>query len=240
MLWDVNKHTPVPFPVGYTLIAVDQVKEEPAPATDSHVESAPKQSAKHNAAGIDRRSERTVRQQNSVAVNEAIHQLLVRTGHEADGFTLKKHDTGKPYGLLDGRQVGVGISHCRSLLICSLYTDGETGVDVEPCDRTLHPSLYRRICHPDEYDKVPDELCGIRLWTVKEAVLKYLGTGLRMAMNKIKLEMVDEFRFRVEIGPDIITIASFTFHKHWIAVAFREPQQEQHTHPRLDHDGTTP
>lgn len=159
--------------------------------------------------------------QSPSAVNAVMERLLTFEGYDPRNFTLKKQDTGKPFGLLDGRQVGVGITHCRSLLVCALHTEGEIGIDVEHCDRLMHPALRKRISHPDEQQFLPDELCNIRLWTVKEAVLKFMGTGLRRAMNKIKLDMADDYCFKTELEEETVKVASFPFRNHWVAVAFR-------------------
>ncbi len=105
------------------------------------------------------------------------------------------------------------------MLLCATHTDGEIGVDVEPCNRNLHPRLRERICHPEEVTALSGDLCCIRMWTIKEATLKYLGTGLRMAMNKIRLDIIGENQFLANIDQGSILVYSFAFRDHWIAVA---------------------
>ncbi len=157
--------------------------------------------------------------QSRTQIFSALNNLVRQQGHDTGRFELRKHDSGKPYGFLGGKPIGVSISHCRSMLLCATYTEGEIGVDVEPCDRKLHPRLRDRICHPEEVSLLPEDLCCIRMWTVKEAALKYLGTGLRMAMNKIKLDIIGEHQFQADIDQDCILVYSFIFRDHWIAVA---------------------
>lgn len=148
-----------------------------------------------------------------------LKELAVHQGLEADLFELRKHETGKPFGVIGDRIVGVSISHCRSMLVCGLHASGEIGIDVEQDRRRVHPRLQERIRHPDEQPGLPDDLCCIRMWTIKEAALKYMGTGLRVAMNKIRLDMTDEHQFQAIVGPDRIAITSFPFRGHWVAVA---------------------
>ncbi|MDG5767190.1 4'-phosphopantetheinyl transferase superfamily protein [Balneolales bacterium ANBcel1] len=155
-------------------------------------------------------------------VRSSLDRLLMLEGFDPTTFELKKRPGGKPYGILEGREVGIGISHCKSLLVCALYIGGDAGIDVEQCERPLHPSLRKRIVHPDDHSMISEDLCGIRLWTVKEAVLKYLGTGLRLAMNKIKLEELDQYRFSAELESQKLTVSSFPFRNHWVALAYRE------------------
>ncbi len=150
-----------------------------------------------------------------------LRELVSRQGMDADRFELRKHDTGKPYGVIGDRTLGVSISHCQGLLICALNTGGEIGIDVEPDERKVHPRLLDRICHPEEQSGLPDDLCCIRMWTIKEATLKYMGTGLRVAMNRIRLEMADGYRIMAFMDTDRIAITSFQLREHWIAVATR-------------------
>ena len=153
------------------------------------------------------------------AVLPMLKELAVRQGLDGDLFELRKHETGKPYGVVGDRTIGVSISHCRSMLLCGLHAGGEIGIDVEPDERRVHPRLLERICHPEEQSGLPDDLCCIRMWTIKEAALKYMGTGLRMAMNKIRLDMTGEHQFTAIMEPGNIAISSFPFRNHWIAVA---------------------
>jgi len=158
---------------------------------------------------------------------QVLSRLIDRQGLDSGSFKLRKMDTGKPFGLVNGENIGIGISHCSSLLVCGIHTSGEIGLDVEPAGRTLHPRLRERICHPEEEEMLPDDLCCIRMWTIKEAALKFLGTGLRLAMSKIRLDMLDENRFRAETGVDTLEIFSFLFREHWIAVALKEKENQE-------------
>ncbi len=201
MEWLLNRYTPVPFPSGYGLMAVDEAWVPPV------------------------RQETTLSGNNQALrygskVDYVLGRLLRHKGCDVRNFQLKKYDNGKPYGLMEGRRMGVGIAHCRSLLVCALNIKGETGIDVEPCKRSMHPRLRNRISHPGEHLALPADLCSIRLWTIKEAVLKFLGTGLRLAMNKIRLDMLDDHLFRAELESGIFTVTSFSFREHWIAVVF--------------------
>ncbi|MDI6401800.1 4'-phosphopantetheinyl transferase superfamily protein [Balneolaceae bacterium ANBcel3] len=150
-----------------------------------------------------------------------LDRMLIRQGYNTADFSLKKHPSGKPYGLInDKKKVGVSISHCNTLLVCALHTRGETGVDVECCDRALHPGLKERMYHPEEKKSFSEDFCGIRLWTMKEAVLKYKGTGLRLAMKMIRLNRVNPHLFETKVDGEHIYIVSFLFENHWIAIAF--------------------
>ncbi len=66
-------------------------------------------------------------------------------------------------------------------------------MDAEAADRVVNPALQSRMRHPSESDELYASL--IDVWIMKESVLKLIGTGLRLGMNKIHLERVDAERF---------------------------------------------
>ncbi len=222
MDWILNIHAPVALPSGFILLASDGL-----PKTQKSSDTAVTGEINENIGGSVKYGD--TKSATGELVHDVLDRLLIMQGYAPDKFSLKKHDTGKPYGVLHGREVGVSITHCRSLLVCALHTRGETGIDVEPCGRKLHPALRERICHPDEQELLPDELCSVRLWTVKEAALKLLGTGLRMAMNKIRLDMTDDYLFQTTLESEPITIVSFPFQDHWIATAFEAEEIAGHS-----------
>lgn len=67
------------------------------------------------------------------------------------------------------------------------------GVDIESI-APRHAELHRFMLHPDEYDlldKIPldDDRTQILCWTLKEATLKAMRTGLRFSPKKLRLEI---------------------------------------------------
>lgn len=70
------------------------------------------------------------------------------------------------------------------------------GLDAERRDRIVHPRLHERMRHPDE----PIELYldTVKIWTLKESILKCTGKGLRVGMNRIHLHLLDQSRFVCE------------------------------------------
>lgn len=80
------------------------------------------------------------------------------------------------------------LSHTQSLLACAVTMNGEVGVDVEESDRKLSRnlmSLARRRFSPEEADwlshfedSTEQRRRFMQLWTLKEAYIKALGTGI--------------------------------------------------------------
>ena len=94
---------------------------------------------------------------------------------------------GKP--VLSGRfshlHLHFNVSHCDDLFVMAVQRQAPVGIDVEPLDaviddmtaQTLFTAeelrLMRQLAQPDQ--KPP----RVRLWTLKEAYLKFLGVGLQ-------------------------------------------------------------
>lgn len=117
-------------------------------------------------------------------------------------------------------------SHCTSdyVLIYSLEVS-DIGVDIENMGRNLNfDNLAKRYFHDDEYhhwqDNGGDKRLWFCYWTIKEAVLKACGLGIRMPLNALKAVLIDKdfgyvdndgigkFYFRnIVMGDGMITVA---------------------------------
>ncbi|WP_066800714.1 4'-phosphopantetheinyl transferase family protein [Moraxella oblonga] len=107
-----------------------------------------------------------------------------------------KNDYGKPFAknipILSFNQ-----SHCASdyVLIYSLDVKN-IGVDIENTNRQVKfHNLAKRYFHNDEYkiwqNDYYDECLWFKLWTIKEAVLKASGIGIRLPLNEIRAVFID-------------------------------------------------
>lgn len=103
---------------------------------------------------------------------------------EAPLFGYGEH--GKPF--LPGHpDVHFNLSHCREAAICAL-SDRPVGVDIESI-REYNESLARYTMSDAELRQIElsprPALEFTRLWTMKEAVLKLTGEGLRTDMKTV-------------------------------------------------------
>lgn len=132
---------------------------------------------------------------------------------------IEKDYSGKPNLRREGgNNIGISITHSKELFICGLYKKGEIGIDTEKKDRVHNAGLLKRILHEDEM--ISDFKSVIHLWTLKEAALKLIGTGLRTNMNKLKIKPESEYIFKVMHDNYSITIVSFEYRNHWVSVAY--------------------
>ena len=89
-------------------------------------------------------------------------------------------DGGKPY-LANYEGPHFNISHCSRYVAVGIDETRPVGIDVE-CRRRVSPSLIRRVCSEAEQRLIAEsddhDMEFLRLWTRKEAYLKYTGTGI--------------------------------------------------------------
>lgn len=96
------------------------------------------------------------------------------------------NSNGKPY-LKDNPHIHFNLSHCNRAVAC-IISESEVGIDVQD-EFSFETEILNYICSENEkklYDKIEDKYKMInRLWVLKEAYTKCLGTGITTNLNKI-------------------------------------------------------
>lgn len=118
---------------------------------------------------------------------------------DSKSITLKKEPTGKPFIESRKERLFVSFSHSQDLVMCAISADLDIGLDAETLDRKINPAIVKRILSENEW-KVFGEEDPISLWTMKEAAVKSLGTGLRTNLKDIELEKLESGRYSVKIN----------------------------------------
>lgn len=100
--------------------------------------------------------------------------------------SIEYAEGGKPY-IKNYPELHFNLSHCRRYVAVAIHSS-PVGVDIE-CRRKVSQSLIRRVCSEDEQQSIaaaqdPD-MEFLRLWTCKEAYLKYTGTGIVDSLTNI-------------------------------------------------------
>ena len=120
----------------------------------------------------------------------AVYLLLCEGLRKEYGITerpvFEYGEHGKP-SIVGHPEIFFNMSHCREAAICVL-SDAPVGVDVESI-RSYNESLARYTMSDTEMERIekaerPD-VEFIRLWTLKEAVLKRSGEGIRNDMKHV-------------------------------------------------------
>lgn len=124
--------------------------------------------------------------------------LAARTGVPAREVTWREGPHGKPE--LEGSGgLHFNLSHAGPLLAVALSTGGAVGVDIEVVEPLSDMErVAARVFSDEEWE--PAGSLGdaarlryfYRLWTLKEAVLKYLGTGLSLSPTAVALHPMAE------------------------------------------------
>ena len=113
-------------------------------------------------------------------------------------FEYNEH--GKP-SIVGHPEICFNLSHCKEAAICAI-SDQPIGVDVESV-RSFNESLVRYTMNEDEIQQIESAedraVAFIRLWTMKEAALKLIGTGIS---NDVKQVLCQEgLKFETFIDP---------------------------------------
>ncbi len=138
--------------------------------------------------------------------------ISLRCGAEYKELDIKAGNTGKPY-LTGFPYCEFSISHTRNAVAAAI-SDKPVGVDVERI-REIDIGIAKRVFSDNELISLGDKDKDINgrffsIWTKKEALVKYLGTGLT---NNVKaLDVADPlYRDRFETytaGDYILSICS--------------------------------
>ena len=99
-------------------------------------------------------------------------------------FEYNEH--GKP-SIVGHPEICFNLSHCKEAAICAI-SDQPIGVDVESV-RSFNESLVRYTMNEDEIRQIESAedraVAFIRLWTMKEAALKLIGTGISNDVKQV-------------------------------------------------------
>lgn len=96
------------------------------------------------------------------------------------------YEGGKPF-LADWPEIHFSLSHCRQAAVCAVALH-PVGVDIETI-RPFSEELAKRVLNADELHQVitsaNPSTAFIRLWTMKESLLKLTGEGIRHALTDV-------------------------------------------------------
>lgn len=116
--------------------------------------------------------------------------LLLTKALGKDGIApdLTYGENGKPH-LTDAPDTHFSITHSDKWVFLAV-SDGEIGIDAQ-MPRRVCPRLAARSTSPEELSWVKEntEPNFTRLWTMKEAYLKYTGTGLTIPIREVTISI---------------------------------------------------
>ena len=136
----------------------------------------------------------------------AAYLLLCEGLQKEYGITEKPLFSYGPHGkpaLRDYPHIHFNLSHCRDAVVCAI-SDKPVGIDVESVSH-YKESVARYTMNQQEMEQIlqaerPDVMFT-RLWTMKEAVLKLSGEGLRDNLKSV-LTDADEVIINTVVSTD--------------------------------------
>ncbi len=102
-------------------------------------------------------------------------------------------ENGKPH-LASRCGVHFNISHTGTLAVCAV-SDARIGIDAEMI-RSFEEDLARHVFDESEREAGSSDAYLTTLWTVKESVTKYFGTGLSLEPSEITADLSDPISVR--------------------------------------------
>lgn len=116
------------------------------------------------------------------------HYICKEIGLSNQDIIFKKNENGKP-SLLSHSEIQFNISHTRNAIVVA-FSNEEIGIDIEKI-RSTDLKIARRFFTPSELDYIlyneNPERAFYEIWTKKEAYIKYIGTGLSMALKSFNV-----------------------------------------------------
>ena len=160
------------------------------------------------------------RQKEYLATRGLVKEVAEALGLNKEHFRLKKTELGKPYGVHGKEHYQLSIAHTNVHVICGISPNRSLGVDAEPADRLIPEKLRRRITNEDELALLEKEP-AVRVWTIKEAIVKLEGRGMRTNLNDCTITSRKENEFTAIFDNDKkAKICSFLYKNNWLAIAW--------------------
>lgn len=135
-------------------------------------------------------------------------------------ITAKKYE--KPRAFKEDEEISVSFSHTQSAIAAAISEKYLVGCDMEAVSRRVHDRLGQRMKNRNEANSLYENYSLIRLWTMKEAALKMIGTGLRKPMNCVCITENSEALFFVDFdNGKRAKICSFQYQDYWITICYQ-------------------
>lgn len=127
--------------------------------------------------------------------------MISAIGWDENSIILKKDSLGKPFIKTSKGNDFVSFSHTRDYVLCAISEKYDIGIDAEDLNREVNPAILKRILSDSEKKNLVEEH-PLVLWTMKEAIVKSLGTGLRTNLKEIELIKNEDSFFSVQLNQD--------------------------------------
>jgi 4'-phosphopantetheinyl transferase len=150
-------------------------------------------------------------------------------GMPPSALPITRDAQGRPHFIAPLHRLETGWSHSGERLLLALGEDIELGVDIErlrPRPRAME--LAHRFYHPHETawlrsldDEEARTLAFLRLWCVKEAVLKAHGQGISFGLHRFHVRLEDDGTRLAACDPSLGRADDWHLHEWSAAPGYR-------------------
>ncbi len=157
----------------------------------------------------------------SLGAGVLLEQGLSRLGIQ--NASLVCGENKKPY-LKGCRNLFFSLSHSEPYAVCAFF-DKEIGIDIEKLSE-VSESVIKRVTTEKEYALLtklggePKKEQFIRLWTVKESYVKYLGKGLSLSPGKLTVDFGENITIMHEGEKAEVVFQEFSLPGYKITVCY--------------------
>jgi 4'-phosphopantetheinyl transferase len=133
-----------------------------------------------------------------------IHEIAKQFELNREELKILKDEKGKPY-LENHPEIHISISHSINKIVYG-YSEKNFGIDIEKVRdvRNFNYRFFKKVLNDKEFEFLfvnskSFETDFMKIWTKKEAYLKYLGTGISNNLNVIdSFELNNSISFEIE------------------------------------------
>lgn len=132
--------------------------------------------------------------------------LEVFAGTSVDRSDIEIEEFGKP--ILDQVKfegLHFNISHTDNHLVVAV-APFPLGVDVESVKESYPKHILKRIVHLEDKLRINEASDFYRLWSIKEAFVKYVGKGLQIPLNEVRILSIGSDKCTVKSNDDLAEI----------------------------------
>lgn len=115
--------------------------------------------------------------------------MQVRVSTQANEGTVTSRS--KIQELQNDSHPSVSLSHSKDWLAAVISDQSRIGIDIEIPIRTISEALKRRFFTQQEIQEGIFYDHPVRLWVIKEAVVKCIGTGIKADLTKVVVRILD-------------------------------------------------
>lgn len=147
-------------------------------------------------------------------------RIADKMGMNGEELITRTNKGGRPLAEYRGQEYYMSLTHSNEKVLCGLSAELPIGVDIEPTGRQITTELRKRIMYDDEVQTLQG-VNTLRIWTMKEALLKLHGKKMGSSLRECVINCSDTDIYDAEVSEKVkAKIFSEKYENYWIAVAW--------------------